>query len=99
MFYTGRRITQWVRFVRQLRLARITPEELRSKIERGEDLLILDLQGQAGDAGGLIAIPGAIRIDPRRLSRYHSGSTPASSVCARELTNLRQVRHVFATYI
>ena len=33
------------RFIRSLRIARITPEELRQKIEAGEEVVVVDLRG------------------------------------------------------
>ena len=48
------------RFFRALRMARITPDELRSLIEGGEEPVILDVRtGRRGDS---VRIPGARRI-------------------------------------
>jgi len=41
-----------------------------NKLRAGENVLILDLQGGAKQAQGVMAIPGAIRIDPHQLERY-----------------------------
>jgi membrane protein DedA with SNARE-associated domain/rhodanese-related sulfurtransferase len=68
-FYVGHRFTNWLRFLRQFKLARITPEQLRDKLEGGEDVLIVDLQGRR-DSAEPMAIPGAFRINPRRLELY-----------------------------
>jgi membrane protein DedA with SNARE-associated domain/rhodanese-related sulfurtransferase len=69
-FYILRRLIRWRRFVSQFTLARITPEELRHKLNVGEDVLIVDLQGRADHTAQPMAIPGAVRIDPRRLERF-----------------------------
>jgi membrane protein DedA with SNARE-associated domain/rhodanese-related sulfurtransferase len=61
---------RWYRFLRKFRLARITPEELRDKLNAGGRILVLDLQGGLSQGQGLPAIPGAVRIDSRQLSQY-----------------------------
>lgn len=69
-FCMVKRLAHWLRFVRQFRLARITPEELNSKLNTGDDILIVDLQGLPHDAVEPMAIPGAVRINPHRLEQY-----------------------------
>jgi rhodanese-related sulfurtransferase len=69
-FYIGHRFARWRRFLRQFTLTRITPEELRDKLNAGEDILLVDLQGRLDHAAGQMAIPGAVRINPRRLEQY-----------------------------
>jgi rhodanese-related sulfurtransferase len=57
------------RFLRKLTVARITVEELRKKIEAGEDIIVVDLRNSIdGMADG---IPGALRIPVEDLdSRF-----------------------------
>jgi membrane protein DedA with SNARE-associated domain len=50
------------RFVRQLRIDRITPEELKHKIDAGENLVIVDLRGSLDFEAEPGTIPGARRI-------------------------------------
>lgn len=69
-FYLVRKVLRWQRFVRQFRLARITPEELKEKLNAGEDLLLVDLQGRSESAAESMGIPGAVRINPRALEQY-----------------------------
>jgi membrane protein DedA with SNARE-associated domain/rhodanese-related sulfurtransferase len=65
------KLVRWYHFLRKFKLARITPQELRDKLSAGARLLVLDLQGGGLSQGeGLLAIPGAVRIDPRQLSGY-----------------------------
>ena len=66
-FYILRRLARWLRFVRQFRLARITPDELRDKMNAGKDILLVDLQKKAGVASE--GIPGAVRMNPRDLEQ------------------------------
>jgi membrane protein DedA with SNARE-associated domain/rhodanese-related sulfurtransferase len=69
-FFLVRRFVRWRNFVPQFRTGQITPEELRDKLIVGEDILIVDMQGEANDAAETTAIPGAVRIDPDRLEQY-----------------------------
>ena len=65
-----RTLVRWYRFLREFRLARITPDELRERLAAGDKILVLDLQGGTKQFDGLYAIPGAVRIDPSELNRY-----------------------------
>jgi len=72
-----RRLVSWYRLVRELRLARITSEQLKRTLDRGEQPVILDVQGCVFHrAAHGAAIPGAIRIDGRRLGQYKDTSIP-----------------------
>jgi rhodanese-related sulfurtransferase len=77
-FSLVRRFVRWYRLVRQFNLARITPEELREKLNANEDLLLIDLQGDADSATEQMAIPGAVRIDPRALEQSQAVDISAS---------------------
>ena len=48
------------RFLRHLRIARITPEELKSKLDAGEDLMILDVRHSVEFKAEPQTIPGAL---------------------------------------
>jgi len=59
------KLIQRTRFLHQLKVARITPEELRDRIDAGEELCIVDLRSKMkGDEN---SIPGAIRISAEEL--------------------------------
>jgi rhodanese-related sulfurtransferase len=94
-YYLARRVTRWLRFLRLFKLARITPDELRNKLSRGEDILIVDLQGRQHWKAQPMAIPGAVRINPRHLEQYHSVQIPLSQevvlycACPGEFTSAR----------
>jgi len=60
------------RFLRRLRIARITPEALHQMLETGEDILIVDLRHALEFDADPRVIPGAVRVsaedlDARRL--------------------------------
>ena len=76
--YVGRKLVRWHRFMHEFRMARITPEELEAKLEAGEKIMIIDLESLRGRPRHYQGIPGAVRIDPRRLeqARAHVLSIP-----------------------
>ena len=55
------------RFLIELRQARISPEELRAKMEQGEDVLVVDLRHLLSVEADPELIPGAKWIDPDSL--------------------------------
>ena len=56
-----------VQFIRELSISRITPEELKSKLDAGEDITIIDLRSSLDFTADPYIIPGAIRIAPENL--------------------------------
>lgn len=50
------------RFLRSLRVARITPEELKRKLDDGEDILVVDLRHELDFEAEPTTIPGALRL-------------------------------------
>lgn len=55
------------RFMHQLRIGRITPEELKIKIDAREDLIIVDLRHELDFEADPETIPGAFRMDAKEL--------------------------------
>jgi membrane protein DedA with SNARE-associated domain len=55
------------RFLRELRIGRITPEELKKKIDEGEELVIVDLRHSLDFEADPETIPGAFRMDAKEL--------------------------------
>jgi membrane protein DedA with SNARE-associated domain len=55
------------RFLRELRIARITPEELAGRLAAGEDLVVVDLRHRADFALDPHLIPGAIHLPVEEL--------------------------------
>jgi membrane protein DedA with SNARE-associated domain/rhodanese-related sulfurtransferase len=55
------------RFLRNLRIARITPEELKGKIDAGEDVIIVDLRHALEFEAQPETIPGALHMDAAEL--------------------------------
>jgi len=55
------------RFLRRLRIARITPEELHQKLEAGEEVMIVDLRHPLEVEAEPVVIPGAVRFSAQDL--------------------------------
>ena len=55
------------KFLRKLRIARITPEELKEKMDAGEDVLIVDLRHSLDFTANPQTIPGALHVDAAEL--------------------------------
>ena len=63
------KFVQRQRFLRKLAVARITAEELRGKLDAGEDVMIIDLR--SAREAELYSIPGALRISIEDLAEQH----------------------------
>lgn len=55
------------RFLRGLRIARITPEELKKRMDAGEDIVVVDLRHPIESDADPQTIWGAVRMDPAEL--------------------------------
>ncbi len=65
---------KWVarrRFLRRLRIARISPEDLKQKLDKDETVMIVDLRSAVDFAVEPVVIPGALRIEVEDLARRH----------------------------
>lgn len=58
------------RFMRELRIARITVEELKTKLDDGEDVVIVDLRHSVEFEAEPETIPGAFRVDAKELEEH-----------------------------
>jgi hypothetical protein len=56
------------KFLRELRIARITVDELKQKIDSGEELAIVDLRHSLDFEADPETIPGAFHLDSKELS-------------------------------
>lgn len=55
------------RFLRELRISRISVDELKAKIDSGEDLVIVDLRHSLDFEAEPATIPGALHMDAKEL--------------------------------
>ena len=67
--YVAWKYVQRRRFIRSLRIA---PDELRKKIEAGEEVVVVDLRGSLDFAAAPRTIPGAIRLAAEQLDSDHN---------------------------
>jgi membrane protein DedA with SNARE-associated domain len=59
------------RFLRRIRIARITPAELKAKLDAGEDMLVVDLRQRVDFEVEPSIIPGALHLTTEDLERRH----------------------------
>jgi membrane protein DedA with SNARE-associated domain len=69
--YIGWKYFQRQRFIRSLRIARISPEELHRKLESGEKVFILDLRHSSEVEAKDAWLPGARRVRPEDIDRQN----------------------------
>jgi membrane protein DedA with SNARE-associated domain/rhodanese-related sulfurtransferase len=69
--YIGWKFYNRRRFLRRLKIARITPEELKEKIDSGEDVVIVDLRHALDFQAQPETIPGALHMDAAELEEAH----------------------------
>ena len=60
------------RFLRSIRTARIRPEELKARLDAGDELVIVDLRSSIDFEADPETIPGAVRINKDDLVRQHT---------------------------
>jgi len=95
--YVGRKLVRWHRFMREFRLARITPDELKQRLDAGEQVFIVDLQGGKRHPRERQGIPGAVRIDPHRLEQYRPRDKKAQIPRDREVVLYCTSPHEFTS--
>jgi membrane protein DedA with SNARE-associated domain len=78
--YIGYKYIARQRFLRELRIARITVEELKKKIDAGEDLVIVDLRHSVDFEADPHTIPGAFRMDAKDLEEKDNRLPPDREV-------------------
>lgn len=59
-------------YIRKLRIARISPDELKSKLDAGEEIVIVDLRHSADVDSDPLTIPGAFLVTAEDLEEQHS---------------------------
>lgn len=59
------------KFLRELRIARISPEELKKVLDAGENIQIVDLRHSIDFDADPQTVPGALHFDPKDLEQLH----------------------------
>jgi Rhodanese-like domain len=65
--YVAWKYAQRRRFLRSLRVARITPEELKAALDAGTDVVIVDLRHALENESEPRTLPGAMRLPAEEL--------------------------------
>jgi membrane protein DedA with SNARE-associated domain len=73
--YIGYRYYERRRFLNQVKGDRITPEELKTKLDLGEQVTIIDLRHPLDLLPDPRTLPGALRISPEDLEARHNEIT------------------------
>ena len=71
-FYLGIKVTRRQLFLRQLRIARISPEELEAKLIAHEPVFIVDLRHELDVQADPMMIQGAVHLAPVALEQSHA---------------------------
>ena len=71
-FYLGVKVTRRQLFLRQLRIARISPEELEGKLTAREPVFIVDLRHELDVQADPMMIRGAVHLAPAALEESHA---------------------------
>src|SRR2546430_299961 len=59
------------RFLRKIRIARITPAELKTRLDAGEDMMVVDLRHRVDFEAEPSIIPGALHLTTEELEARH----------------------------
>jgi hypothetical protein len=70
LVYIAWKYLQRQKFLRELRIARIAPEELKKKLDAGEDIQIVDLRHAIDFAAEPQMVPGALHFDPKEIEQH-----------------------------
>jgi membrane protein DedA with SNARE-associated domain len=71
LFILGK-LWQRRRFLHRLRTARITPEELKERLDRGEEIVVVDLRHALDLDAEPHHIPGALHLTPDEIENRHA---------------------------
>lgn len=78
--YVAFKYVQRRRFLEQIRMDRITPQELQRKLAAGEDVVVVDLRGSADFEMEDGTLPGAFHVPPEAMEERLAALPPAREV-------------------
>jgi membrane protein DedA with SNARE-associated domain/rhodanese-related sulfurtransferase len=76
LFYMVWRAAKMMRMVRHLRLRRISPAMLQTKMNENDKIMVVDLLHYEAQDAAVKGIPGAFRADPTKLRRVKKLTLP-----------------------
>ena len=69
--YVGGKYISRRRFLRRIRIARITPQELKTMLDAGQDVIVVDVREPADFETEPAIIPGALHLTTEELDQRH----------------------------
>lgn len=78
--YLAWKYVQRERFLRQIQVDRISPDELRRRLDAGEDVVVVDLRHAAEFEAAEATLPGALRVAPEELDGQLGAIPPGREV-------------------
>src|SRR5437588_692575 len=69
--YIGAKYISRRRFLRKMRITRITPEELKTKLDGGEEMIVVDVRDRIDFDAEPAIIPGALHLTTEELEARH----------------------------
>ena len=69
--YVGFKYVSRQRFLRKIRIARITPEDLKARLDRGEPTVVVDVRDRVDFTAEPAIIPGALHLAIDELDERH----------------------------
>lgn len=69
--YIAWKYIQRQRFLHQLAIARVTPEEVKKRLDAGEALLILDMRDRLEFEAEPYTLPGAFHLPIEKIDENH----------------------------
>jgi len=92
--YLGHKIHQRRKFLQSLSISRVTPEELKSKLDAKRSVLIFDLRNRLDRNTDPVRIPGAFHVLPEHIEFRREDIAPGQEIvvycsCPNEATSAR----------
>jgi membrane protein DedA with SNARE-associated domain/rhodanese-related sulfurtransferase len=72
------KLIRMARMIKLLAPLKITPEQLKARLDSGESIAVVDLLRFEDDPQGVAVIPGAVRLDPLQIRRKREIHMPSA---------------------
>jgi membrane protein DedA with SNARE-associated domain/rhodanese-related sulfurtransferase len=100
--FLGYRIFKQQKFLKEIRMARLEPSELKAMMDKGQEVYIVDLRHQLDYLPDPRVLPGAVRLTPDKLVEFSDGiprdrdvvlycTCPSEATAAKMAMNLRKL--------
>ena len=100
--FLGYRIFKQQKFLKEIRMARLEPSELKDMMDRGNEVYIVDLRHPLDYLPDPRVLPGAVRLTPDKLVEFSDGiprdrdvvlycTCPSEATAAKMAMNLRKL--------